>query len=102
MYFSPYIIDILLTLLEDDELSKYILVSGSIVPYLILSKESKDKHEDLYIYVLEEKMNFLRKRLNELSKEYLFDIISDSKWYSKQELERLSRLREEQVQQQVI
>ena len=77
------VIDIILTLIDDEELSKYILISGSIVPYLISNEESKDNHSDLYIYVDEDKMQFVRKRLKELSKEYLFDIISDSRWHSK-------------------
>lgn len=77
------IMDIILTLVEEEELSKYILVSGSIVPYLISNEESKDIHNDLYFYVDESKMSFVRKKLKQLSKEYLFDIISDSIWCSK-------------------
>lgn len=77
------IIDIILTFLEDEELSKCILISGSIVPYLISNEESKETHNDLYIYVYEDRLKFVRKRIKELSKEYLFDIVCDSKWYSK-------------------
>lgn len=77
------IIDVILTLLDDEKLAKYIVVSGSIVPYLILNKESNEKHSDFYIFVAQDKMNFVRSKMKELSKEYLFDIITDSKKYSK-------------------
>lgn len=77
------IIDIILTLVNDDEIRDYAVVSGSIVPYLISSKESNEFHSDLYILISEKRMDKIRKRMKQLSKEYLFDIINDSRSYSK-------------------
>ena len=73
------IIDIILTFALDKELLDSMVISGSIVPYLVLEKESDEFCNDLYILVEEKKMNFVRRKLKKLSKEYLFDIISDSK-----------------------
>ena len=79
------IIDIILTFIKDEEIAKNILVSGSIVPYLISSKVSHEYHSDLYFLVAEESINDVRKKTKDLSKEYLFDIISDSKKYVKED-----------------
>lgn len=77
------IIDIILTLTKDEEIAKSIAVSGSIVPYIVAGKESKEYHSDFYILVKERKTNIVRNKLKLLSKEFMFDIISDSKKYSK-------------------
>ena len=79
------IIDIILTFIKDEEIAKNILVSGSIVPYLISSKVSHEYHSDLYFLVNEEKISVIRKKIKDLSKEFLFDITSDSKKYSKED-----------------
>ncbi len=73
------IIDIILTLISDESISKSIAVSGSIVPYIITNKESDEYHSDFYVLVKEKKMEEVRSKLKKLSKEYQFDIISDSK-----------------------
>lgn len=73
------IIDIILTFLEDDEIAKCMAVFSSVVPYIILSKESKREHKDLKILVREKFISDVRKKVKELSKEFDFDIIDDSK-----------------------
>ena len=77
------IIDIILTLIQDDEIKDSIVISGSIVPYIISNEESYEHHTDFYILVEENKSNFIRDKLKKLSREYQFDIVSDSKCYSK-------------------
>ena len=52
------IIDIILTFIKDEEIAKNILVSGSIVPYLISSKVSLGYHNDLYFLVQEKSSQF--------------------------------------------
>lgn len=79
------IIDIILTLIEDDDIKNNIAVSGSIVPYIIIEKESLEYHTDFYILVKDKKINFVRKKIKNLSTEYEFDITSDSKKYSKED-----------------
>ena len=79
------IIDIILTIIEDEEISKSIAVSGSIVPYLALRKESFEYHTDFYILVKEKKIDKVRNKIKKLSKEYAFDIVSDSNKYSKKD-----------------
>ena len=81
------IIDIMLTLLEDDEVAKSLAISGSIVPYIIMNIESKEYHSDFYILVKNKNINYVRNKIKKLSKEYDFDIISDSKKYSKEDFE---------------
>lgn len=77
------IIDIIITLIQDDEIASSILVSGSIVPYIIANKESFEQHTDFYILVKERKIGAIRDKIKKLSNEYLFDVVSDSKRYSK-------------------
>lgn len=77
------IIDVILTFAYDKQLENLIIVSGSIVPYLILNKESNEFHKDLYMFIPEDKIDFVRRKITKLSKEYLFDIITDSKKSSK-------------------
>ncbi len=77
------IIDIIITLIQDDEIASSILVSGSIVPYIITNKESFEQHTDFYILVKERKIGAIRDKIKKLSNEYLFDVVSDSKRYSK-------------------
>lgn len=79
------IIDIILTLVEDEEIANAIAVSGSIVPYIICNKESFEYHTDFYILVKEKKICMIRDKIKKLSKEYQFDIVSDSKRYSKED-----------------
>ena len=73
------IIDIILTLINDSEIQDSILISGSIVPYLILNQESKENHTDFYILVKSKKIDIVRSKLHKMSREYAFDITSDSK-----------------------
>ncbi len=75
------IIDILLTINKDEEISKNIAVSGSIVPYIIAGKESEEFHTDFYILVKEKKINTVRSKMKELSKEFEIDFVSDSTNY---------------------
>lgn len=77
------IIDVILTFAYDKELENLIVVSGSLVPYLILNKESNEFHRDLYMFIPKDKIDFVRRKITKLSKEYLFDIITDSKKSSK-------------------
>lgn len=77
------IIDVILTFAYDKELENLIVVSGSLVPYLILNKESNEFHRDLYMFIPKDKIDFVRRQIAKLSKEYLFDIITDSKKSSK-------------------
>ncbi len=77
------IIDIIITLIEDEEIKNSIVVSGSIVPYIVAGKESYEYHTDFYILVKEKKSDSIRRKIKKLSKEYQFDVISDSKRYSK-------------------
>ena len=79
------IIDIILTLADDENISNNIAISGSIVPYLVMEKESLETHTDFYILVKSKKMDFIRKKIEELTKEYEVDIIYDSKKYSKED-----------------
>lgn len=79
------IMDIILTFIKDEEIAKNILVSGSIVPYLISSKVSHEYHSDFYFLVENNKINEVRKKIKDLSKEFLFDITSDSKKYCKED-----------------
>lgn len=79
------VIDLLLTIVEDEEVRKSILICGSIVPYIILGEESKEYHNDLYIYVKRNKMDLVRKSLIKLSKKYELDIVSDTKKLGKYE-----------------
>lgn len=77
------IIDIIITLIQDEEIASSIAVSGSIVPYIILGKESYEYHSDFYVLVKEKNINSVRNKMKKLSKEYQFDIVSDSRRYSK-------------------
>lgn len=79
------VIDLLLTIVEDEEVRKSILICGSIVPYIILGEESKENHTDLYIYVKRTKIDLVRKALIKLSKKYELDIVSDTKKLGKYE-----------------
>lgn len=76
------IIDVILTFNKNEELSKNIAVSGSIVPYIVTNKESLECHTDFYFLVKHKKINDVRDIIKKLSKEYTFDIVSDSKKYS--------------------
>lgn len=76
------VIDVISKFNEDDEILNNTLVSGSIVPYLIEQKECPFFISDLCIYVKAKKMDFIRKKIIKLSKEYDFDIESDSTIYS--------------------
>ena len=77
------IIDIILTLQKNETINKNIIISGSIVPYLLLNKESSENHTDLYILVNEQELSNVRKEMKKMSKEYLIDIISDSRKMNK-------------------
>ncbi len=79
------IIDIILTFASDEEIKDSILISGSIVPYLVMNKESNEYHTDFYILVKSKKIGLIRDKIKKLSKEYEFDIISDSKKHSKED-----------------
>lgn len=79
------IVDIILTFAEDEDIINNIAISGSIVPYLAMEKESLEYHSDFYILVKNKKMDLVRKKIKELTKEYEFDVISDSKKYSKED-----------------
>ncbi len=72
------IMDIILTITQDEEISKSIAISGSIVPYIIANKESDEFHSDFYILVKSKMMNKIREKMKKLSKEYQFDMVSDS------------------------
>lgn len=72
------IVDVILTLIKNEDIRDSILVSGSIVPYIITKEESKESHRDLYIYYKEKKEKKVRKVLNKLCKEYEMDIVSDT------------------------
>ena len=77
------IIDIILTLQKNETINKNIIISGSIVPYLLLNKESSENHTDLYILVNEQELSNVRKEMKKIYKEYLIDIISDSRKMNK-------------------
>lgn len=79
------IVDIILTLNEDENIKSNIAISGSIVPYLVMNKESDEVHTDFYILVKNKKMETIRNKIKKLTKEYEFDIISDSKKYSNED-----------------
>lgn len=79
------IVDVILTFLEDDEIISNIAISGSVVPYLITEKESLEYHSDFYILVKNKKIDMIRKKIRDLTREYEFNIISDSKKYSKED-----------------
>ncbi|MEG2351345.1 MAG: hypothetical protein RSA10_03455 [Bacilli bacterium] len=79
------IIDIILTLLNDEKIADNIAISGSIVPYLILNKESDFYHNDFNIFVKENSLSYVKKELKRLSKEYEFDIIIDSAKYANED-----------------
>ena len=75
------IIDVILTLTEDESISSNIAICGSIVPYIVAKKESNEMHMDFYILVKQKKMNLVRNKIKKLSLEYDFDFVSDSKKY---------------------
>ena len=75
------IIDVILTLTEDESISSNIAICGSIVPYIVAKKESNEIHMDFYILVKQKKMNLVRNKIKKLSLEYDFDFVSDSKKY---------------------
>lgn len=75
------IIDIILTFISDEEIRENMLISGSIVPYLISGKPSNEYHSDIYFFIKENKISSVRKKLKKLSRDYLFDIVCDSKNY---------------------
>ena len=79
------IIDIILTLTDDEDISNNIAISGSIVPYLVTNKESLEYHSDFYILVKSKKIDLVRNKVRKLTKEYEFDFVSDSKRYSKED-----------------
>lgn len=79
------IIDIILTLVEDEDIANNIAVSGSIVPYLVTNKESLEFHSDFYILVKNKKIDLVRSKIKQLTKEYEFDFVSDSRKYSKED-----------------
>lgn len=79
------IVDIILTLVEEDDIKSNIAISGSIVPYLVTNKESYEYHSDFYILVKNKKIDLIRSKVTKLTKEYEFDFISDSKKYSKED-----------------
>ena len=56
------IIDVILTLVDDEEIRSDIAVSGSIVPYLVANKESLEHHTDFYILVKNKKMDLKREK----------------------------------------
>ena len=75
------IIDVILTLTEDESISSNIAICGSIVPYIVAKKESNEIHMDFYILVKQKKMSLVRNKIKKLSDEYDFDFVSDSKKY---------------------
>ena len=77
------VVDIILTFMEDEDIINNVAISGSIVPYLVMEKESLEYHSDFYILVKNKKMDQVRRKIKELTSEYEFDIVSDSKKYSK-------------------
>lgn len=79
------IIDVILTFYKDDEIKKDIIVYGSIVPYLIMNKESSNNISDFCFLARQSKIGNIRKKIKKLSLEYKFDIIYDSKKYSKKD-----------------
>lgn len=79
------IIDIILTLVDDEDISNNIAISGSIVPYLVTNQESGEFHSDFYILVKNKKIDLVRNKIKNLTKEYEFDFISDSKKYAKED-----------------
>ena len=73
------IIDVILTFNKNEELSKNIAVSGSIVPYIVTNKESLECHTDFYFLVKHKKINDVRdiikkgeKKLFEYEEKLLF------------------------------
>lgn len=76
------IIDILMTLLNDEEIASSIVVSGTIVPFLVTKKEPDEYIRDFSILVKKKNIDSVRKKVKNLSKEYTFDIVSDSKTYT--------------------
>ena len=75
------IIDVLLTLTEDEDIASSTAISGSIVPYIISNKDSNEFHGDFYVLVKEKRIKAIRRKMKALSDEYEFDFISDSKKY---------------------
>lgn len=76
------IIDILMTLLDDEEIASSMVVSGTIVPFLVTKKESDEYIRDFSILVKKKNIDSVRKKVKNLSKEYSFDVVSDSKEYT--------------------
>ena len=75
------IIDILVTLLDDKEIQSSMVVSGCIVPFLVTKKEPDEYIRDFSILIKQSHMDSVRKKIMKLSKEYAFDILSDSNNY---------------------
>jgi len=72
------IIDVILTLIEDEDIATNTAISGSVVPYIISNKDSKEFHGDFYVLVKQKKMKTIRRKMKALSDDYEFDFISDS------------------------
>ncbi len=75
------VIDIILTFTSDKDLNELIAISGDVIPYLIINRKFKE-HLDFNILVREKKLNYVRKKIEKLSQEYEFDIVSDSLDYN--------------------
>ena len=78
------VVDIILTFASDDDLNELIAIYGNVIPYLVTGKKFKE-HLDFNILVREKKMNFVRKKIEKLSRVYEFDVISDSLDYNDRE-----------------
>ena len=72
------IIDMILTFVEDEDILDNIVIGGSVVPYVIKKEEPNYLLKSFYILVKADKCNLVRSRIKRLSKEFLFDITTDS------------------------
>ncbi|HOZ54387.1 MAG TPA: hypothetical protein PKY25_03580 [Bacilli bacterium] len=72
------ILDIILTFVEDEDISNKLIYSGDIIPFLIKDIESNKYHNDIEILVEFDDMRLVRKTIYNLSKEFDFEILLDT------------------------
>lgn len=77
------IINILMSIIQDEELADIVFVSGGIVPWLVSKKDSKRNHSDIDLLVLQENMLKVRKFLRKYN---LYDASLDSLNYEDAEM----------------
>lgn len=72
------ILDIILTFIEEEDIKGKLIYSGDIIPFLIKDIESDIYHNDFEIFVEFDDMKKVRRIMNDLSKEFDFEMMFDT------------------------